>query len=168
MTIDPNYHSYDPNDPYNIPGWTAINQLAGPGQPADNPPAPFPADIAVQTVVATYMVEGGQPLPGSVLIQADRRYRDKATGDLVVPNARRLKVVNGALSVDLPASDDPDLDEPFMYSVHEVVPGGRKFMISVPYNATGPLRLHDLVVDADYQEIQPPRIYALNPKLGGY
>lgn len=168
MTIDPNYHSSDPNDPYNIPGWTAINQLAGPGQPADNPPAPFPADIAVQTVVATYMVEGGQPLPGSVLIQADRRYRDKATGDLVVPNARRLKVVNGALSVDLPASDDPDLVEPFFYSVHEVVPGGRKFMISVPHDASGPLKLHDLIVERDYQEIQPPRIYALNPAKGSF
>ncbi|MFF1711255.1 hypothetical protein [Streptomyces sp. NPDC058268] len=168
MTIDPNYHSYDPDDPYNIPGWTAINQLPGPGEATTDPPAPFPPDIAVQTVVATYMVEGGQPLPGSVLIQADRRYRDTATGDLVVPNARRLKVVNGVLSVDLPASNDPDLDEPFFYSVHEVVPGGRKFMISVPYNATGPLKLHDLAVDRDYQEIQPPRIYALNPPTGGY
>jgi hypothetical protein len=168
VTIDPNYHTYDPNDPYNIPGWTAINQVPGPGTPTTDPPAPFPADIAVQTITATYMAEGGQPMPGSVLVQADRRYRDKATGDLVVPNARRLKVVNGALSVDLPASNDPDLDEPFFYSVHEVVPGGRKFMISVPYNASGPLRLHDLVVDMDYQEIQPPRIYSLSPQAGGY
>jgi hypothetical protein len=107
-------------------------------------------------------------LPGSVLVQADRRYRDKSTGDLVVPNARRLKVVNGALSIGLPASDDPDLDEPFFYSVHEVVPGGRKFMIKVPYNATGPLKLHDLVVEMDYKEIQPPRIYSLSPPTGGY
>ncbi|MCZ0981820.1 hypothetical protein O1L60_30900 [Streptomyces diastatochromogenes] len=168
MTIDPNYHTYDPNDPYNIPGWTAVNQLPGPGTLTANPPAPFPADLAVQTVVATYMTESGQALPGSVLIQADRRYRDKVTGNLVVPNARRLKVVNGALSVDLPASDDPDLDQPFVYSVHEVLPGGRKFMISVPHNATGPLRLHDLVVDMDYQEIQPPRIYALSPSAGGF
>ncbi|MFC4507016.1 MULTISPECIES: hypothetical protein [Streptomyces] len=168
MTIDPNYHSSDPNDPYNIPGWTSQNQLPGPGYPAANPPAPFPADVAVQTVTATYMAEGGQPLPGSVLIQADRRYRDKATGDLVVPNARRLKVVNGSLSVDLPAGTDPDLDEPFLYSVHEVVPGGRKFMISVPYDVAGPLRLHDLVVTTDYKEIQPPRIYALSFRLGGY
>ncbi|ORT58144.1 hypothetical protein [Streptomyces sp. CB03238] len=167
MSIDPNYHTYDPNDPYNIIGWTSQNQLAGPGHPEANPPAPYPADIAIQTVRATYMVEGGQPLPGSVLIQANRRYRDRSTGDVVVPNARRVKVVNGALSVDLPAGDDPDLDEPFLYSVHEVVPGGRKFMISVPYNAVGPLRLHDLVVEAEYTPIRPPRIYALSHRLGG-
>ncbi|WP_063729001.1 hypothetical protein [Streptomyces sp. RTd22] len=168
MTIDPNYHSYDPNDPYNIIGWTAQNMLAGPGYPAVSPPAPFPADITVQTVTATYMVEGGLPLPGSVLIQADRRYRDKATGDLVVPNARRIKVTNGALRADLPASDDPHLDEPFHYSVHEVVPGGGKFMINVPYNLAGPLRLHDLVVDTAYKPIQPPRIYTISPRLGGF
>ncbi|MEU7278707.1 hypothetical protein AB0A69_07945 [Streptomyces sp. NPDC045431] len=168
MTIDPNYHTYDANDPYNIPGWTAVNQLPGPGYPQENPPAPYPESITVQTVVATYMAEGGQPLPGSVLIQADRRYRDKVTGDLVVPNTRRLKVTNGALTVGLPATDDPDLDEPFLYSVHEVVPGGRKFMISVPHDATGPLTLHDLVVEADYKEIQPPRIYTLSHRLGGY
>ncbi|MGD6750364.1 hypothetical protein [Streptomyces sp. BH105] len=166
MTIDPNYHSYDPNDPYNIGGWTAVNQLPGPGTPEDDPTAPFPADVTVQTVTATYMVEGGQPLPGTVIIQADRRYRDTATGDQIVPNARRVKVTNGRLSVDLPAGDDPDLDEPFLYSVHEVVPGGRKFMISVPHAAAGPLRLHDLVVEAEYKEIQPPRIYALGRQYG--
>ncbi|MEW1675531.1 hypothetical protein AB0O47_20155 [Streptomyces noursei] len=167
MTLDPNYHTYDPNDPYNIPGWTAINQLPGPGAPTPNSPAPFPADITTQTVVATYMAESGQPLPGTVLVQANRRYRDKATGVLVVPNTRRLKVINGALSVDLPASDDPDLNQPFFYSVHEVVPGGRKFMISVPHHAASPLQLHDLVVDIDYWEIQPPRIYSVSPPAGG-
>ncbi|MFK0015728.1 hypothetical protein [Streptomyces sp. NPDC091027] len=167
MTIDPNYHTYDPNDPYNIAGWTAQNMLAGPGYPADNPPAPYPVDIAIQTVMATYMVEDGRPLPGSVLLQASRRYRDKATGDLVVPSARRIKVVKGSFTADLPASDDPDLDEPFLYSVHEVVPGGRKFMISVPYNVLGPLRLHDLIVETEYKPIQPPRIYTLSHRQGG-
>jgi hypothetical protein len=103
-----------------------------------------------------------------VVIRVDRHAGYKATGDLVVPNASRLKVVNGALSVDLPAGNDPDLDEPFFCSVHEVVPGGRKFTISVPYDASGPLKLHDLIVERDYQEIQPPRIYTLNPATGSF
>ncbi|MET9119928.1 hypothetical protein [Streptomyces sp. NPDC004528] len=168
MSIDPNYHTYDPNDPYNIPGWSAQNPLPGPDQPGQDPPAPFPPDIPVRTVTAVYMVEGGQPLPGSVLLQANGRYRDKATGELITPNARRIKVVNGRLTVDLPASDATQLDEPFLYSVHEVIPGGRKFMVNVPAAGTGELRLHDLVVDAPYKEIQPPRIYTLTTQTGGF
>lgn len=166
MTIDPNYHTSDPNDPYNIPGWTSQNQLPGPGSPMVEPPAPYPADIPLRTVVATYMVEGGQPLPGSILIQANGRYRDTATGDLVVPNARRLKVVNGRLLTDLPASDSAAVEEPFLYSVHECVPGGRKFMIQVPHEGTGLLRLHDLIVDAPFAAILPPRIFHVSTKLG--
>lgn len=168
MTIDPNYHTYDPNDPYNIVGWTAINQLPGPGNPPGPPAAPFPSDITMQTVTATYMVEGGQPLPGTVLIQAGARYTDTATGDVVTPDARRFPVVNGQLSVSLAASDDPHLAEPFLYSVQEVVPGGRKFMINVPAAATGPLRLHTLIVDEPYVDILPPRIYTISSENAGY
>ncbi|MBK3568407.1 hypothetical protein [Streptomyces sp. MBT62] len=60
------------------------------------------------------------------------------------------------------------LGEPLPYSVHEVLRGDRKFTISVPYDAIGPLRFYDMVVEAEYEEIKPPTIYALRPHTGGY
>lgn len=165
MSENPFYHDPPPGtedeyNPWYLPGWTAQNNLAWPFSAEDETPPPYPEDVTQVTVIAQYMDGEGYPMPGSVLIRPDRIYSSVTTGDVIYPSTRRAKLEAGKLEIVLPASNDPDVAEVFYYSVWEVIPGGRKYMISVPQDAVGPVMLHTLIVqDVPYVRIPVPRRY---------
>lgn len=156
VTYDP--FNPDPTNPWWIPGWTVQNP--GPPPPFVPPTMPaFPSDIPLINVVATYLVgDTDDPLQGSILVRPNATYRDKASGDTILPRVRRYGIVNGVLDINLPSSDSAALETPFTYTIREAIPGGRQFAINVPSAATGPQELHSLIVDSPIIPIEsmPP------------
>jgi hypothetical protein len=143
------FDPYNPNpsDPWWIKGWTAQNRTVPAATPPTTPPA-FPADIPLINVVATYLDDDtGVPLQGSILVRPNATYQDKASGSTVLPRVRRYDIVNGALNIQLPASDSAALEASFTYTVREAFPGGRQFAINVPSAAgSAPQELHSLII----------------------
>lgn len=137
-----------PNDPWWIKGWTSQNR-----QPVGNTTPPttgptFPADIPLVNVIATYLDgDTGVAIQGSILVRPNATAIDKASGDVILPRVKRYDIVNGALSIQLPASDSTALEAPFTYTVREAIPGGQQYCINVPSAAgTTPQILQSLIV----------------------
>lgn len=148
----------DPTNPWWIPGWTAQNPIAPP--PFTPPEAPeFPTDIPMVNIVAAYFdLDTGIAIQGSILIRPNATYRDRASGGTIMPRVRRYGIVNGQLSITIPSSDSAALETPFTYTVREAIPSGQQFAINVPSAATGPQKLHSLIVDSPIVPIEsmPP------------
>lgn len=147
MVAGPDPNDHDPNDAWWRPGWTAQNHtfIAPDSEP---PPSPFPVDIPMVNVVATYMDDEGGPVTGRILVRPNARYTDKDSGTTVLPRVRPYAVTHGRLDILLPSSDSSALDAAFTYTVREAFPGGRTFAITVPSTAsgTGPVKLHTLKI----------------------
>ncbi|MFE9834021.1 hypothetical protein ACFYP4_02560 [Streptomyces sp. NPDC005551] len=145
MVAGPDPYEHDPNDAWWRPGWTAQNHtfIAPDAEP---PPTPFPVDIPMVNIVATYMDDEGNPATGRLLIRPNARYTDTASGATILPRVRSYRIQHGRLDISLPSSDSDALDAPFTYTVREAVIGGRQFAINVPsaLSGTGPVKLHTL------------------------
>ncbi|WP_189764341.1 hypothetical protein [Streptomyces xanthochromogenes] len=95
----------------------------------------------------------------SILVRASAPLTDTTTGIRVLPQTSRIPIRDGQLAMTLPASDGPAIKAPFSYSVWEVMPGGRRFMIRVPSGLGAAVQqLHALEVDEPYQSIPVPRL----------
>lgn len=146
MVAGPDPYTQDPNDPWWVAGWTVQNRqwVSPDSEPA---PSPYPADIPMVNVVATYMDDEGTPVRGRLLVRPNASYR--ADGASVLPRVRPYDVVHGQLDIVLPASDSTALEASFTYTVREAFAGGRQFAISVPEEKSGigPVEIHSLMVD---------------------
>lgn len=134
----------DPNDPWWIPGWTSQNRATVPTTPPP-PPPPFPTDIPQVTITETYIDAtpdgmAGIPLEGGILIRPNATFHDEASGTEVVPRVRRYPLVNGVLTMTLPAFG-PEVS----YTLREAFPGGQQYAITIPTTATGTVTLHSLI-----------------------
>jgi hypothetical protein len=160
VTSDPS--NPDPTNPWWIPGWTVQNP--GPPPPFTPPPEqPFPADIPMITILATYLNgdDEDNPVQGSILVRPNATYTDVASGATILPKVKRYGIVNGQLNIQLPASDSPALEASFTYTVREAIPNGRMFAIKVPSAAGNtPQKLHSLIVDSPVVPIESmPPVY---------
>lgn len=143
---DPNEH--DPTDKWWVSGWT-VQQPYSPPSTTPTQPTPYPDDIPMVNVVATYMDDQGEPVNSRILVRPNATYRDKESGATIMPRVRPYKVKEGKLDISLPSSDSSALEAVFTYTVREPFTGGRQFAISVPAakSGQGPVELHSLIVD---------------------
>lgn len=146
------------NDPWWIPGWTSQKPIRGDEVPPEG--SPFPEHIDQVRITATYLWGSEADVyRASILVRASAPLTDTTTGIRILPKTTRIPVREGKLALTLPASNGPTLAKPFSYSVWEVMPGGRKFMIRVPSGVGDTVqRLHALEADEPYQQIPVPRL----------
>lgn len=96
-------------------------------------------DLNYITVTGIYQSYTGTPLTGTVSFMPSTVLLDIAAGVIMMPVVFTATLdSNGAFSIDLPATDDPDITPSgWTYAVQENVPSGRRYSISIPYNSPG-------------------------------
>jgi hypothetical protein len=132
--VDPSFYAYDTR------GWTNQNQDPFVASPVGGAPiVPFPANIVLITVTGNYLDFNNTALNGIVYFYPlVPSVTDSALKTIIFAAQTAAPIVNGALSVILPATNDPDFSPSFNYLVTEHVPGGRKnFRITLPYTLPG-------------------------------
>lgn len=107
-------------------------------------------------VHGTYVKLDGTPVRGKVVF-TPRPTRFTSVGQLTNIVGRAFVAtldVNGSFSIELPATDDPDIiPDEFSYAVREIFTNGRSFDIVVPQST--PLEGIDIVTAAPLPEPQP-------------
>lgn len=88
----------------------------------------------------------GKPARGSITFASTAIVTDQTTGQAVfpVPLKVSLDVNDGSFSIDLPATDDPDLlPVGWVYSVTVDIAGSKRetFNLAVPYDTVGSVNL---------------------------
>lgn len=106
---------------------------------------PLPASWTRITVTATYLNMDGTPATGSVLFRPTAE-KSSIASTIVLPSPITAQLdVNGSISVQLPATTDPDLQVTgWHYKVVERVPGGGEYYIEVPHDG-GPINLANVL-----------------------
>ncbi|KUL44757.1 hypothetical protein ADL22_12505 [Streptomyces sp. NRRL F-4489] len=145
-------------NPWWIPGWTAQRPIGHDQVPTQKPQ--FPEHIEQVRLGATYLWGSEAAVyRASVLVRAAAPLVDTTTGIRILPTTTRVPVRDGQLAMTLPASTGPSLAAAISYSVWEVMPAGRQFMIRVPSGVGDTVQqLHALEVDEPYQPIPVPRL----------
>lgn len=118
---------------------------------------PF-VDLGTIAVTGTYLMFDETPARGTVIFDTPAALTallDPAGNQIVVPKTIKVKLnTNGHFSVDLPATNDPDIGPTFTYQVTENIKGAsgsrpRVYNITVPItSAGGTLDLADAVIVA--------------------
>jgi hypothetical protein len=101
--------------------------------------------LTTVTITGHYVDFEGTNIEGQVRFTLGDVLRNPTDDQLVAPSSVVVPLSNGAFSVTIPATNDPDIiPNPFLYTVEESFPGGRTYTISVPYDTVGSLDLSDL------------------------
>jgi hypothetical protein len=100
------------------------------------------ANWDTEIVQGTYLNADGSPVKGSVCFEPRlSRAVDAAAFKTVLGSKIKVKLVNGAFSIAIPATNDPDISgTPFTYQVEEEFPGGASYDIEVA-SGGGPYEL---------------------------
>lgn len=110
------------------------------------------------TVTGSYVRLDGTPMTGRVIFFPKASlYVDQTSLTTVVGRAIIAPLVGGEFTVQLPATNDPDIvPQNFTYRVQEMFSGGREFNISVPISAAaGGLDLSEVApVDPSSGEVE--------------
>lgn len=102
-------------------------------------PSPWPANFQGCTITGRYLKLDGTPVQGTVSFAAspDGLLDAEDTMIIVPVNLTATLDMNGALSIVVPATDDPDINpHNWTYAVSENFVGGRKYSIRAPQNTT--------------------------------
>ena len=93
----------------------------------------LPGNVTTVLVTATYLDAFGVPPRGTVTFTLDDLLVNVAEEQYVVPSSYTVPIDSaGAISVALPASDDPDVSpNGWAYTVTENYPGGRTYDITL-------------------------------------
>lgn len=101
--------------------------------------------VSTVTVAGSYVNFEGNTIEGQIRFTLGDVLRNGTDDQMVAPSSIVIPLSNGAFTVSLPATNDPDVvPNPFTYTVEESFPGGRVYTISVPYDTVGELNLADL------------------------
>lgn len=146
--------TYDPFAPWNTPGWTPFNDipLVNTPDPLDPPVQEWPESLVITTVTHRYLDPNGYEVKG--IVRFTRLVPVETEDTTLAPGQVVGTVDAGDLSVELPVSDDPMYDRPFVYRVQECFPGGRIFNILIPIDGDLTMDLYDLKTDLDDQHLQ--------------
>lgn len=117
------------------------------------------ANITLVTVTGQYVDYLGEPIAGQVIFRLPKTLRNELADQIVVPSAYVVTLdAFGAFTVQLPATDDPQFHESFLYTVEEAFTGGRSWQTTLPEATTS---VH--IVD-----ISPPYTGGSFAELAGY
>lgn len=101
--------------------------------------------LTTVTVNGKYVDYEGRAIEGQIRFSISEVLRNGTDDQLVAPSTVVVALVNGAFSVVLPATNDPDIvPNPFTYTVEESFVGGRTYTIQIPYDTVGSLDLADI------------------------
>lgn len=95
------------------------------------------ANITLVTVDGTYVDYLGEPVAGQVIFRLPKTLRNELADQIVVPSAYVATLdAFGSFTVQLPATDDPEFHESFLYTVEEAFTGGRSWQTTLPEAVT--------------------------------
>jgi len=101
--------------------------------------------VTLVTVTGNYVDFEGNFIQGQVRFTLNQVLRNGTDDQLIAPSSIVVPLSAGSFSVQLPATNDPDVvPNPFTYTVEESFPGGRSYTISLPFTTVGSLDLADL------------------------
>jgi hypothetical protein len=103
------------------------------------------AALSTVQITGTYVDFEGTAIQGQIRFTLSSVVSNTTDDQMIAPSTVVVPLVNGAFSVVLPATNDPDTNPiPFVYAVEESFAGGRSYNISVPYTTVGSLDLADI------------------------
>lgn len=106
-------------------------------------------NVTLVTVTGEYVDFEGTPIVGQIKFTLSDMLRNSIGNQMIAPSTITTTLdSNGQFSVQLPATNDPDvIPTDFDYTVEESFPSGRTYTISVPYDTVGSLDLADISPD---------------------
>jgi len=102
-------------------------------------------NVSLVTVTGEYVDYGGAPIAGQILFRVPKALRNAAADQILIPSTLFVDLdANGQFSAVLPATDDADFHEDFLYTVVEAFSGGRSWQVALP-SSPSTVDISDLV-----------------------
>ncbi len=103
------------------------------------------ANITLVTVTGQYVDYKGDPIAGQIVFTLPKALRNELADQIIIPSSYAATLdAFGQFSIVLPATDDPQFHESFVYTVSEAFAGGRSFQVVLP-EATTAVKMSSLV-----------------------
>jgi hypothetical protein len=126
----------------------------------------LPGNITLITVTGQYLDFQGQAIDGQVKFYPSQVLIDSAADRIIIPTVITEDLVNGAFSVSIPITNDPDVSPlNYTYLYEESFEGGSTYRISLPSSLGASVDITDLRLDATIVEYIQPVAYQLWPPL---
>lgn len=102
-------------------------------------------NITLVTVTGEYVDYRGNAIAGQVIFTLPKTLRNELADQIMVPSSFAATLnAFGQFSIVLPASDDPQFNESFIYTITEAFAGGRTWQATLPEAQTN-VKMADLV-----------------------
>jgi hypothetical protein len=93
----------------------------------------FDANVSLVTVTGQYVDFEGDPIAGQIQFRVPKVLRNAVADQIVIPSTLSVSLdALGEFSVTLPATDDIDFHESFLYTITEAFSGGRTWQAALP------------------------------------
>ena len=103
------------------------------------------ATVTMVTVTGNYLDYLGNPIVGQIKFSLNDMLRNSIANQMIVPSTITVTLnASGSFSVQLPATNDPDVIPEFIYSVEESFPYGRTYTLVLPYTTSGSVDMADI------------------------
>lgn len=90
-------------------------------------------NVSLVTVTGQYVDFQGTPIAGQILFQVPKVLRNAVADQILIPSTLYVDLdANGEFSATLPATDDTDFHESFLYTITEAFSGGRTWQSALP------------------------------------
>lgn len=90
-------------------------------------------NVSLVTVTGEYVDYQGNPIAGQILFRVPSVLRNAAADQILIPSTLYVDLdANGQFSATLPATDDVDFHESFLYTITEGFSGGRTWQTALP------------------------------------
>jgi hypothetical protein len=124
----------------------------------------LPPNITLITVTGQYLDFQGDAIDGQVKFYPSQVLVDSAADRIIIPTVITEDLVDGAFSVAIPITNDPDVSPlNYTYLYEESFEGGSTYRISLPSSLGASVDITDLRLDATLVEYIQPVAYQLWP-----
>lgn len=90
-------------------------------------------NVSLVTVTGQYVDFEGTPIAGQILFQVPKVLRNAAADQILIPSTLYVDLdASGEFSATVPATDDADFHESFLYTIQEAFSGGRTWQVAIP------------------------------------
>jgi hypothetical protein len=90
-------------------------------------------NVSLVTVTGNYVDFQGTPIAGQILFKVPKVLRNAVADQILIPSTLYVDLdANGDFSATLPATDDADFHESFLYTITEGFSGGRTWQSALP------------------------------------
>jgi hypothetical protein len=126
----------------------------------------LPANITLITITGQYLNFQGTAIDGQVKIYPSRVLIDALADTIIIPSTITKDLVNGAFSVTVPVTNDPDVSPlNYFYYFEEAFTGGETYIIQLPASLGGTVDITDIRADDQITAYIQPIAYQLWPPL---